>query len=106
MRLIDADYVLSALGIFSDRENGNEHFLNGIETAREIVQNAPTAQIADILKLFQPFPAGYCATCARNSDHNDHFTRCPIEEHYAVPADGYCHLYEEFSPIKKKETDF
>ncbi len=41
-RLIDADYVLSALGIFNDRENGNEHFLNGIETAVEVIENAPT----------------------------------------------------------------
>ena len=41
-RLIDADYVLKALGIFNDRQNGNEHYLNGIETAREIVQDAPT----------------------------------------------------------------
>ena len=42
MRLIDADYVMSALGIFNDREHGNEHFLNGIETAKEIVEEAPT----------------------------------------------------------------
>lgn len=42
MRLIDADYVLNALGIFNDRENGNEHFLNGIETAMEIIEQAPT----------------------------------------------------------------
>ena len=42
MRLIDADYVLNALGIFNDRVNGNEHFFNGIETAREIIEQAPT----------------------------------------------------------------
>lgn len=41
-RLIDADYVLSALDTFSDRENGNKHFLLGIETAREIIRDAPT----------------------------------------------------------------
>jgi hypothetical protein len=34
--------VISALSIFNDRENGNEHFLYGIETAKEIVENAPT----------------------------------------------------------------
>ena len=43
-RLIDADYVLKALGIFNNKQNGNEHFLNGIETAREIVQDAPTIE--------------------------------------------------------------
>ena len=44
MRLIDADYILSALNVFSDREYGNEHFLSGIETAREIVKDAPTIE--------------------------------------------------------------
>lgn len=44
MRLIDADYILSALNVFSDREHGNERFLSGIETAREIVKDAPTIE--------------------------------------------------------------
>ena len=44
MRLIDADYILSALNVFSDREHGNEHFLLGIKTAREIVKDAPTIE--------------------------------------------------------------
>ena len=42
MRLIDADYILEGLGHFNDRVNGNQHFLNGIETAKEITENAPT----------------------------------------------------------------
>ena len=42
MRLIDADYLKEALGIFNDVNNGDPHFLNGIETAREIIDNAPT----------------------------------------------------------------
>lgn len=113
MRLIDADALDTAftdlrwgidgqLGHWGDRPDWNLH---GYEIER-LIRDAPTVEIADILKLFPPFPAGYCATCAMNSDHNDHSTRCPIEEHYVVPADGYCHLYEEFSPIKKKEMDF
>ena len=44
-----------------------------------------------------------CPTCKRCSDnegfYDDGRTRCPIEEHYALPKDGYCHLYE---PIKGK----
>lgn len=44
MRLIDADYILSNLNVFSDREHGNEHFLSGIETARETVKDAPTIE--------------------------------------------------------------
>ena len=42
MRLIDADHVLKALGIFNDYEHGNWHFLSGIETAREIIDDALT----------------------------------------------------------------
>ena len=34
-------YMFQMLGVFNDREHGDEHFLNGIETAREIVENAP-----------------------------------------------------------------
>lgn len=40
-----------------------------------------------------------CASCARASDNGglypDGTTKCPIEEHYALPKDGYCHLWEE-----------
>ena len=39
MRLKDADYLKEALSIFND---GDLHFLNGIETAREIIDDAPT----------------------------------------------------------------
>jgi len=44
---------------------------------------------------------GKCQTCKRNSDYVDHGTRCPIEEHYVLPQDGYCHLYEPF----ERKTD-
>lgn len=44
-------------------------------------------------------PTGECRTCKRCSDHccetAEDFTRCPIEEHYSLPKDGYCHLYEQ-----------
>lgn len=42
---------------------------------------------------------GRCASCKRSSDYcstpDEDKTRCPIEEHYALPKDGYCHLYEQ-----------
>lgn len=38
MKLIDADKILEALGVFKDKKHGDPHFLNGIETAREIVE--------------------------------------------------------------------
>lgn len=46
-RWIDADKLLKALNSFNDNENGNEHFLCGIETAKELVENQPTAYDAD-----------------------------------------------------------
>ena len=43
MKLIDADKLLEALGVFKDKEHGDPHFLNGIETAMEIVEGMPEA---------------------------------------------------------------
>lgn len=43
---------------------------------------------------------GECRTCKRSSDYlwknGENGTRCPIEEHYALPKDGYCHLHEPY----------
>lgn len=42
MRPIDANALTKKLNTFNDRMHGNEHFLNGIETAKEIIENEPT----------------------------------------------------------------
>lgn len=47
MKLIDADKILEALGVFTDKEQGDPHFLNGIETAREIVEQMPVMFVID-----------------------------------------------------------
>lgn len=40
-----------------------------------------------------------CVNCGRTANnggwYKDGRTRCPIEEHYALPKDGYCHLWEK-----------
>lgn len=41
--LISRKALLDKLALFSDRVNGNEHFLFGIETAKEIVEDMPGA---------------------------------------------------------------
>lgn len=51
MRLIDADEIMKALSIFNDTTNGNSHFLNGIETAKELIEDAPTAFDVKILMV-------------------------------------------------------
>ena len=43
MRLIDADLLMEKLNVFNDREHGNEHFIYGIETAKELLEDTPTA---------------------------------------------------------------
>lgn len=35
-----------------------------------------------------------CASCKRNADNLANGTRCPIQEHYSLPGDGFCHLWE------------
>lgn len=51
MRLIDADEIMKALSIFNDTTNGNIHFLNGIETAKELIEDSPTAFDLKILMV-------------------------------------------------------
>ena len=44
-------------------------------------------------------PERTCVNCGRTANNGgwyaDGRTRCPIEEHYALPKDGYCHLWEK-----------
>ena len=44
-------------------------------------------------------PEHTCVNCGRTANNGgwyaDGGTRCPIEEHYALPKDGYCHLWEK-----------
>jgi len=52
------------------------------------LENLPSAQ-----------PEHTCVNCGRTANNGgwyaDGRTRCPIEEHYALPKDGYCHLWEK-----------
>ena len=46
---IERKTVLNALSVFNDRVHGNEHFLNGIETAKEIVDKTLSADVAPVV---------------------------------------------------------
>ena len=56
-----------------------------------------------IIKRFEQLPSAQpertCVNCGRTANNGgwyaDGGTRCPIEEHYALPKDGYCHLWEK-----------
>ena len=50
MRLIDADNAIHALGVFSDMEHGNKHFLNGINSAKEIINEGVTIDTVPVVR--------------------------------------------------------
>ena len=54
---------------------------------------------APIVLLSSAQPERTCVNCGRTANNGgwyaDGGTRCPIEEHYALPKDGYCHLWEK-----------
>jgi len=57
----------------------------------------------DIYKAIERVPSAQpertCVNCGRTANNGgwyaDGRTRCPIEERYALPKDGYCHLWEK-----------
>ena len=65
---IDRDYVLKLLGVFNDRVHGDYHFLNGIETAKEIVEDAPSADVAPVVHgrwiFHDDKPLGFNTECS------------------------------------------
>ncbi|MEE1314778.1 MAG: hypothetical protein UHS49_03310 [Faecalimonas sp.] len=50
-------------------------------------------------ELLSAQPERTCVNCGRTANNGgwyaDGRTRCPIEEHYALPKDGFCHLWEK-----------
>ena len=53
----------------------------------------------DLRDLPSVQPERTCVNCGRTANNGgwyaDGGTRCPIEEHYALPKDGFCHLWEK-----------
>lgn len=47
--LISRAEMLEALGHFNDYVNGDPHFLNGIETAKEITENLPAVDAVPVV---------------------------------------------------------
>ena len=62
-----------------------------------------TGLAKEICKQIKQLPSAQpertCVNCGRTANNGgwyaDWGTRCPIEEHYALPKDGYCHLWEK-----------
>ena len=57
------------------------------------------ADVRTLTELPSAQPERTCVNCGRTANNGgwyaDGGTRCPIEEHYALPKDGYCHLWEK-----------
>ena len=51
--LVCREWLIAALSIFNDRKNGNEYFLRGIETAKEIVKSAPIEDCVPLNELLK-----------------------------------------------------
>ena len=69
-------------------DESTESYTNGLTDAYNLILQLPSAQ-----------PERTCVNCGRTANNGgwyaDGRTRCPIEEHYALPKDGYCHLWEK-----------
>ena len=99
MRLIDADEIMKALSIFNDSKNGNMHFLYGIRTAKELIDDAPTVggwisvkdrlpeegvRVLAVKKLKDGRRDLALATCIPEYKHHDYVTGEDIVEPYWV----------------------
>lgn len=75
---------------------------DGIDFAVSKLSVLPSAQ-SEVLACgegeLSAQPERTCVNCGRTINNGgwyaDGRTRCPIEEHYALPKDGYCHLWEK-----------
>lgn len=83
-RLIDANALMDALNVFKDRKNGNEHFMYGIETAKELLEIQPTVDAVPVVlcqkcKHHDVFKNGVNGWCNKHE--------CPTDVTYFC-ADG------------------
>ena len=73
---------------FSKLSYAEKSRVDELDTAIATLVNLPSAQ-----------PERTCVNCGRTANNGgwyaDGRTRCPIEEHYALPKDGFCHLWEK-----------
>jgi hypothetical protein len=69
-------------------QNLDDAYEQGWFDLQKCIENLTSAQ-----------PERACVNCGRTANNGgwyaDGRTRCPIEEHYALPKDGYCHLWEK-----------
>lgn len=93
-----SDYISRQQAIDAFNTNLNELVVGGEENAKT-VENYLNRVLDKIKCLPSVQPERTCVNCGRTMNNGgwyaDGGTRCPIEEHYALPKDGYCHLWEK-----------
>lgn len=84
---IDAECEACRIAPKKERGHNCTYYVHGCKEI-ECLRALPSAQ-----------PEHTCVNCGRTVNNGgwyaDGGTRCPIEEHYALPKDGYCHLWEK-----------
>jgi len=96
MDLIDRQAAIEAIEEYADRlqmvdwkENpGVPYKAYALNWCINTIRDLPSVQ-----------PERTCVNCGRTANNGgwyaDGRTRCPIEEHYELPKDGFCHLWEK-----------
>ena len=97
--LIDRQAAIDAIRASTSKYTGfMEMEMYTDDDAVEAIEALPSAQ-----------PERTCVNCGRTANNGgwyaDGRTRCPIEEHYALPKDGYCHLWEKRNISEQPTVD-
>ena len=100
MRMISLETAIDEISAYAKRLK-EEKYHAGAKVIREchrILTSLPSIERGNCQSCARCSDKGNCQSCARCSDnggfYDDGRTRCPIEEHYALPKDGSCHLWE------------
>lgn len=101
-RYIDLDKLLDAMCIFSDTENGDAHFMNGINTAIEVAEsmaiNALKEKIEPKETPVEAYKRGY------TKGYLDGYAQGE-KDGMATAIKAYAHMQGEYGEGKDKETN-
>ena len=91
-RLTDDDFETIRIHLSAIKGNlCNQHRWKEAEEYQRIIDR--------FMSFASAQPERTCVNCGRTVNNGgwyaDGRTRCPIEEHYALPKDGFCHLWEK-----------
>ena len=95
MKLINAELVLTMLKAFKDEKYGNPHFMNGIATVIELIEDMPEAVVR-------------CEDClynygnAEDCEYNQNDIVCTYFDTDGMDASGFCSYGERRTDETKR----